>query len=120
MATLKRVAPIFAARDVSAALAYYERLGFTTRKYGDGQYGFATRDGIEIHLGVPSERDPQSRANAYLWVDDADELAEEWRSAGADVHGPEDTEWGQHEGALVDPDGNVIRFGSPMTRSVEP
>jgi uncharacterized glyoxalase superfamily protein PhnB len=27
---------------------------------------------------------------------------------------PEDTEWGQHEGALVDPDGNVLRFGSPM------
>lgn len=23
---------------------------------------------------------------------------------------------GQHEGAVVDPDGNVIRFGSPMTR----
>ncbi len=27
---------------------------------------------------------------------------------------PEDTEWGQHEGVLVDPDGNMIRFGSPM------
>ncbi|TVY99054.1 dioxygenase [Trebonia kvetii] len=27
---------------------------------------------------------------------------------------PQDTEWGQHEGVLVDPDGNVIRFGSPM------
>jgi len=27
---------------------------------------------------------------------------------------PEDTEWGQHEGAVVDPDGNVLRFGSPL------
>jgi hypothetical protein len=27
---------------------------------------------------------------------------------------PQDTEWGQYEGALVDLDGNVIRFGSPM------
>ncbi len=27
---------------------------------------------------------------------------------------PEDTEWGQHEGAVEDPDGNVLRFGSPM------
>jgi hypothetical protein len=25
---------------------------------------------------------------------------------------PEDTEGGQHEGSVVDPDGNVIRFGS--------
>jgi uncharacterized glyoxalase superfamily protein PhnB len=45
---------------------------------------------------------------------DADELAAAWRSAGVEVHAPEDTEWGQHEGAVVDPDGNVIRFGSPM------
>jgi len=28
---------------------------------------------------------------------------------------PEDTEWGKHEGVLIDPDGNVIRFGSPVT-----
>jgi len=27
---------------------------------------------------------------------------------------PQDTAWGQHEGVLVDPDGNVTRFGSPM------
>jgi hypothetical protein len=37
-----------------------------------------------------------------------------WLAAGADVRLPQDTEWGQHEGVLVDPDGNVIRFGSPM------
>jgi hypothetical protein len=49
-----------------------------------------------------------------LFVEDADVLADEWRAAGADVHGSEDTEWDQHEGALVDPDGNVIRFGSPV------
>ena len=42
------------------------------------------------------------------------DLARQWRDAGGDVRLPEDTEWGQHEGALVDPDGNVIRFGSPM------
>jgi uncharacterized glyoxalase superfamily protein PhnB len=46
-------------------------------------------------------------------VTDADAVAAEWRAVGAEIHGPQDTEWGQHEGALVDPDGNVIRFGSP-------
>jgi hypothetical protein len=34
--------------------------------------------------------------------------------AGADVHMPEDTEWGQHEGALIDRDGNVLVFGSSI------
>jgi uncharacterized glyoxalase superfamily protein PhnB len=55
-------------------------------------------------------------SNAYLWVDDADALAREWAATGADVRPPEDTEWGQHEGVLIDPDGNIIRFGSPLTR----
>jgi uncharacterized glyoxalase superfamily protein PhnB len=78
-----------------------------------GGYGYASRDGVEIHLGrvADSERDT---ASAYLHVVDAEAVAGEWRAAGWEVHGPQDTEWGQHEGALVDPDGNVIRFGSPI------
>jgi len=36
------------------------------------------------------------------------------------VHGPEDTEWGKHEGAVVDPDGNVIRFGSGVRPAARP
>jgi uncharacterized glyoxalase superfamily protein PhnB len=44
-------------------------------------------------------------------------LAREWQTAGLDVNMPEATEWGQHEGAVVDPDGNVLRFGSPLSRS---
>jgi catechol 2,3-dioxygenase-like lactoylglutathione lyase family enzyme len=113
MGTLKQIAPIFAVHDLDAALAHYQRLGFETRAYEGGGYGFATRDGIEIHLGiVPDDGRPTS--SAYLWVEDADELAAAWRSAGAEVHSPEDTDWGQHEGAVVDPDGNVIRFGSPV------
>ena len=97
-------------------MAHYHRLGFSTRTYeggGSDGYGFVTRDGIEIHLGVVPEAEAQ-RGAAYLFVADADQLAETWRAAGVEVHGPEDTEWGQHEGAVVDPDGNVIRFGSPM------
>jgi hypothetical protein len=113
MTTLTKVAPIFAVRDLDSAMAYYERLGFAVRAYEKGGYGFATRDGIEIHLGVVAD-DGRRTGSAYLWVEDADLLAVEWRSAGVEVHSPEDTEWGQHEGAVVDPDCNVIRFGSPM------
>lgn len=115
MSTLKRIAPVFAVRDLSSSLAYYERLGFATRAYEGGGYGFAARDGIEIHLGVVPDGDPRSiRSTAYVWVDDADEIAHAWRLAGADVRMPEDTDWGQHEGVVIDPDGNIIRFGSPM------
>ena len=113
MGTVKRIAPIFGVRDLEAALAHYERLGFATRRYEGGGYGFATRDGIELHLGVVADDDHHS-GSAYIWVDDADELAAVWSDAGVHVHPPQDTDWGQHEGAVVDPDGNVIRFGSPV------
>jgi hypothetical protein len=96
-------------------MRHYQRLGFTVRACAAGGYGFATRDGIEIHLGVvPS--DDRRTSSAYLFVDNADDLAAAGRSKGAEVHSPQDTEWGQHEGAVVDPGGNVIRFGSPMEK----
>jgi hypothetical protein len=115
MAVIRRAAPIFPVHDLDISLSHYRRLGFSVREYQRGGYGFANRDGVELHLGVVL--DPNSvvaRHSAYLWVDDSDALAQEWLAVGAEVHMPEDTEWGQHEGAVVDPDGNVLRFGSPI------
>jgi hypothetical protein len=117
MGNLQRIAPIFAVHDLNAAMDHYRRLGFEVRAYRGG-YGFATCDDVEIHLGVVPE-DHLDTSSAYLFVDDADDLAGARRSAGVEVHCPEDTEWGQHEGAVVDPDGNVIRFGSPMSTPSE-
>ncbi len=115
MATIKRAAPILPVRDLRSSLAHYRRLGFETREYEGGGYGYARRDGIEIHVGVaPDIGSAGGKHSVYLWVDDADALAQEWQAAGAEVYAPEDTEWGQHEGALVDLDGNVLRFGSPL------
>src|SRR5579872_6136725 len=96
MAGLRRIAPILPVRDVDRALAHYQRLGFSVRAYDKGGYGFATRDGLEIHRGLAS--DDHATSSAYLFMDDADELAEAWRANGVEVHTPEDTEWGQHEG----------------------
>lgn len=94
-------------------MAHYKRMGFATRAYEGGGYGFAARDRVEFHLGVVPE--PSLRtASAYLFVDDAAQLAQEWSAAGVHVHPPEPTEWGMNEGSVEDPDGNVIRFGSPV------
>jgi hypothetical protein len=102
-------------RDLQVALAHYAQLGFATRVYDDGAgYGFATRGDVELHLGVAQDFDFHGRASAYLFVDDADALAASWTAAGVNLHLPQDTEWGRREGAVVDPDGNVIRFGSPL------
>ncbi len=100
---------------LAAALEFYAGLGFATRAYeGDAEYGFVTFDGIELHLGGPPHEGELAPSSAYLFVDDADELAARWAASGSDVRAPVDTPWGQHEGVLVDIDGNIVRFGSPM------
>jgi catechol 2,3-dioxygenase-like lactoylglutathione lyase family enzyme len=113
-----RLAPAFPVSDLAASLAHYARLGFTTSEYtgesAGGGYGFARRDMVELHLGTIPHGRPSSPATAYLYVNDADALATEWRGAGADVRSPEDTPWGRREGVMIDPDGNIIRFGSPL------
>jgi predicted enzyme related to lactoylglutathione lyase len=114
MPRYERVSPIFPVRDVDVALAHYERLGFTTRRYEGAEYGYAVADSVEVHLGAVANFDEHGHAAAYLFVDDADAVAATWEAAGVEVHRPVDTEWGQREGAVVDPDGNVIRFGSPI------
>jgi hypothetical protein len=56
-----------------------------------GGYGFASRIGIEIHLGVVPG-DDRRPSPAYPFGDNADDLAAERRSAGVKVHAPQDTE----------------------------
>jgi hypothetical protein len=114
MVASKRVAPIFLVRDLNVSLEHYRRLGFATRPYEGGGYGFASLDGCEIHLGVVPGDVTTTPSSAYLFVEDADQIASVWAAAGADVRTPQDTEWGQHEGVVIDPDGNIIRFGSPV------
>jgi hypothetical protein len=115
MAKVHRSAPIFPVSDLAQGLEHYRRLGFATREYAGGGYGYVTRDGIEIHLTVVRDLDPNaSMSAAYFFVDDADALAREWTAAGARVTPPGDTDWRMHEGSHVDPDGNLIRFGNPI------
>lgn len=115
--TLRRIAPVFVTADLARALHHYERLGFTVQAYDDADYyGYVYRDGIEIHIAKVDHLDCRTTTScAYLWVDDADALHAEWAAAGVGgrLQSPAPTDYGLSEGAHVDPDGNLIRFGSP-------
>lgn len=54
------------------------------------------------------------QGDLYLHCQEADRVAEEWRRAGIEVNGPRDEDYGKREGSVTDPDGNVLRFGSPI------
>jgi DNA-binding MarR family transcriptional regulator len=113
---LRSFSPVFPVRDLAAALAHYAALGFRTFAYeGGDQYGFADRDGVGLHLAAHAGPDFHP-ASAYLYVHDADALYEEWSRPGlaGHTHAVGATDYKLREGSHVDPDGNLIRFGSPV------
>lgn len=67
-----------------------------------------------MHVARNLDHDPLTTAGcAYLQVDDARTLWGFWSAVlgGRDVE-PVDTDYGMQEGAHVDPDGNLLRYGS--------
>jgi catechol 2,3-dioxygenase-like lactoylglutathione lyase family enzyme len=118
------VAPILPSRDLPATSAFYERLGFEERGLWPGEYLIVMRREAGLHFFHSPSLDPyRSDAGCYLYVDDADSLHAEFSSLSLPsdgiprLHGaPVDTDYGLREFALVDPDGNLLRIGSPVRR----
>jgi hypothetical protein len=117
-----RVAPVLPVRSVSRALAHYRALGFDVDAYdekssGEPIYGFVRWGNVELHLALSAALDPEANTSAaYLYVDDANALHDAWRASGASGRfvAPKDTPYGLREFVHVDPDGNLLRVGSPF------
>jgi hypothetical protein len=116
MASLQQIAPIFPTSDMDAMRAHYEALGFSVHVHGGG-YGTVARDGIRIHFKLHTDGVLQAeRGAAYLAVDDANALQAEWRAAAVgETSDLFDPGFGVWEAAHTDGDGNLLRFGSPLT-----
>ena len=114
-----RLSPVFPVRSVDLAIEHYRKLGFVVRRNeGPDAYAFAECDGIELHLAEVDDLKPRRNMSAvYLYVDDADALYREWSQSGIDgrLVEPRDTSYGLREGACLDRDANLIRFGSGIT-----
>ena len=110
---LTRVAPGLPTTDLARTIAHYRQLGFGFAKQ-DGDFAIGARDGVELHFSVKAEHDPKGTAGwIYVTVDNADVLAEEFRASGFPPRTePHDTDYGMREFAHVDPDGNMLLFGS--------
>jgi catechol 2,3-dioxygenase-like lactoylglutathione lyase family enzyme len=109
-----RFEPIFKVADVARSAAWFEGAGFDVSYHGD-TYAFAHRDrDLTIHLAQATGDESPGHGALYVHCQDASRVAEEWRNAGIEVDGPRDEDYGKLEGSVTDPDGNVIRFGSPI------
>ncbi len=107
---------VLAVRHLAEAAARYRRLGFAVRDFEGGDYAFASRGEVNLHLATVVRVQPEeSTVAVFLYVSDAHARYDEWRDAAVNgrLVSPVETDYGLVEGAYVDPDGNLLRFGSP-------
>jgi hypothetical protein len=123
-AKLTSHAPVLPVRHVRRALEHYRRLGFKVDAYDepvddDVVYGFLERDGVALHLArTPELKIDENTSACYFYADDADALHAEWKAAdaGGRLSELEDTPYELREFAYWDPDGNLLRVGSPLRK----
>ena len=115
----QRVFPQLRTLEWKRSRAFYvDGLGFRVdweHRFEPGFPVFAqlTRDGLSFFLSEHSG-DCQVGGAAYFVVADVDALCQEVRGRGIEpTEPPEDTPWGTREMAVVDPDGNRLRFANP-------
>lgn len=126
---ITQVHPVLAARDVTASIAFFEKLGFTLSfqdNPDDPTYAGVVRDGIEIHLQWADPGQwafPTDRPAYRFVVSDVDALYKEFNDSGsvnaATTQGspwaaPAETPWGTREFHLWDPGRNSLQFYQPI------
>src|ERR1700691_2804988 len=116
------VAPGIPTTDMARTIEHYRRLGFTfsapgsAGPPGEASFAIGERDGVSLHFALKPDHDPSRTATwIYISVEDADELSAELDASGAGQgRTPRDTDYKMRELAHIDPDGNLLLFGSPL------
>jgi catechol 2,3-dioxygenase-like lactoylglutathione lyase family enzyme len=103
--------PILRVSDMAASVRYYsEVLGFVSAEWGSDNFTCLSRDGASIYLCRGSQGQPGTWA--WIGVEDAGALYEEYVRSGARVrHTPRNYPWAL-EIHVEDLDGHILRFGS--------
>jgi uncharacterized protein len=121
------VAPGMPTRDMARTVEHYGRLGFTfsapgSPSFDSVEFAIGERDGITLHFALKPEHDPATTATwVFITVEDADEMGAELAAAGMAQGRPvRTTDYKMRQIAHVDPDGNLLLFGSPLPNRPAP
>lgn len=103
--------PILPVADLPTSLAYYtEKLGFKIDWRAHDLFASVSRDKCVLFLAAGDQGNTPTWA--WIGISDTAALFEEYVKTGARIrHAPANFEWAL-EMQVVDPDGNVLRFGS--------
>ena len=122
------MAPCLPARDLTETAAFYAALGFETVLIAQGGgYLIIRKDWVEMHFYPAATLDPKANpAGAYIRVKDVDAVVASFAAQcqpGEAINNtpskytpPQDREWGLREITIDDPNGNLIKIGSPISQ----
>lgn len=116
-----RSIPVLPSRSLTRTIAFYERLGFSGSLLAAGTYAILTRGDLELHfVPHPGLVPEECYAGCYMRVGEVDEIHAAFAPARLPAHGIPRLEsvankpWRMREFALVDEDGNLVKFGTPL------
>ena len=110
---LSATIPVLASLDLDETEAFYQqRLGFEQRLRAD-DYLIVERDGCEIHFWLCGERHIAENTSCYLRGNTVS-LHAEFACRGLTLMSPVERSWGMRELYVIDPHGNLLKFGEPV------
>jgi len=106
-----RCIPTLASLDIEQTRAFYvDRLGFAAERVGD--YLIARRDAMELHFWLAKDRIHPENTSCYIRGGQIGALYREFAARGLEnLSAFEVRPWNMKEFHIVDPHGNLLRFG---------
>lgn len=114
---LLRGIPVLASLNIKKTVDFYKtKLGFNKVGYLDDNYAVIARDNFVVHFWKCNDKIHPENTSCYVDVEDIDTLYEELKDF--DVIHPngklENKPWEMREFAILDLDGNMIKFGQEI------
>lgn len=115
---LLRGIPVLASLDIRKTVDFYKtKLGFNRQGYLDDNYAIIARDRFVVHFWKCNDKIHPENTSCYVDVQNIDQLYREYEASGV-VHPNgklENKPYGMREFAILDNDGNMIKFGQELT-----
>lgn len=104
--------PVLASLNLAETLQFYTaRLGFAALLEMDN-YLILQRDGCELHFWPCDDRHIAENTSCYVRGDTA-ALHADFAARGLQLAPPVAQPWGMKEMYVIDPHGNLLKFGEP-------
>lgn len=110
---LQATIPVLASLDLAESEVFYTlRLGFATRaRHAD--YLIVERDGCELHFWRCDDRYVAQNTSCYVRADTR-ALHADFTQRGLALEPPQERAWGMRELYVIDPHGNLLKFGETV------